>query len=240
MTEAAFRAALLDPAAAVPAGLTGPGGRPAGARFDVYRNNVVAGLTAALEEGFPTVRALVGPAFFAAMAGVFLRAHPPASRLMMLYGDDFPGFLADFPPVAALPFLPDVARLDLALRQSYHAADAAPADLSALPADRLMAARLRLAPALRLLRSDWPVWTIRAAHHGGPPPAAMGPEDVLVLRPALDPVAHLLPAGGGRFLASLMQGAPVAQAMRAAGAEHDLAATLTILVGGGAIVEIVA
>jgi hypothetical protein len=69
MTEAVFRAALFDPAAPVPAGLTGPDGRPAGARFDVYRNNVVAGLTAALETGFPTVRALVGEVFFAAMAG---------------------------------------------------------------------------------------------------------------------------------------------------------------------------
>ncbi|HSF63705.1 MAG TPA: DNA-binding domain-containing protein [Paracoccaceae bacterium] len=238
MTEAAFRAALFDPAAAVPAGLTGPGGRAAGARFDVYRNNVVAGLTAALEEGFPTVRALVGEAFFAAMAGVFLRAHPPASRLMMLYGADFPGFLADFPPVAALPYLPDVARLDLALRQSYHAADATPADLSALPPARMAAARLRLAPALRLVRSAWPVWTIRAAHHGGPPPAAMRPEDALILRPALAPEAHLLPPGGGLFVASLMQGAPVAAAMQAAGPAHDLSATLTILVGGGAIVEI--
>jgi hypothetical protein len=238
VTEAAFRAALFDPAAAVPAGLTGPGGRAAGARFDVYRNNVVAGLTAALEEGFPTVRALVGEAFFAALAGVFLRAHPPASRLMMLYGDALPDFLAGFPPVAALPWLPDVARLDLALRQSYHAADAAPADLSALPAERLTAARLGLAPALRLVRSAWPVWTIRAAHHGGPPPAAMTPEDALVLRPGLDPVAHLLPPGGGRFVASLMQGDPVGRAMQAAGPDHDLAATLTILIGGGALVEI--
>lgn len=239
MTEAVFRAALFDPAAPVPAGLTGPDGRPAGARFDVYRNNVVAGLTAALEAGFPTVRALVGEAFFAAMAGVFLRAHPPASRLMMLYGAALPDWLADFPPAAALPYLPDVARLDLALRQSYHAADAAPADLSTLPPERLMAARLRLAPALRLVRSAWPVGTIRAAHHGGPPPSAMLPEDVVVLRPALDPVAHRLPAGGGDFIAALTAGQTVAAALQAAGAEHDLAATLTILIGGGAIVEIV-
>lgn len=238
MTEAAFRTALFDPAAAVPPGLTGPGGRPAGVRFDVYRNNVVVGLTIALEEGFPTVRALVGEAFFAAMAGVFLRAHPPASRLMMLYGAALPDWLADFPPVAALPYLPDVARLDLALRQSYHAADAAPADLSSVPPERLMTARLRLAPAVRLLRSAWPVLTIRAAHHGGPPPAAMVAEDVVILRPDLDPVARLLPPGGADFVAALMQDAPVAQAMQVAGAEHDIAATLTILIGGGAIVEV--
>lgn len=238
MTQAAFRAALFDPGLPVPAGLTRPGGGPAGARFDVYRNNVVAGLRAALEAGFPTVRALVGEAFFAAMAGVFLRAHPPASRQMALYGAALPEWLEGFPPVAALPYLPDAARLDLALRQSYHAADAALADLSALPPDRLAAARLRLAPALRLVRSDWPVVTIRAAQAGGPPPATMTPETALVTRPGLDPEVHRLPPPGGAFVAALAAGATVAQAMQAAGPDHDLAATLTLLVGGGAIIEV--
>lgn len=238
MTQAAFRAALFDPDLPVPTGLTGPGGRPAGARFDVYRNNVVAGLTAALAEGFPAVRALVGEAFFAAMAVVFLRAHPPVSRQMAVYGAALPDWLAGFPPVAGLPYLPDVARLELSLRQSYHAADAATVDLFAVPPPRLATARLRLAPALRLVRSDWPVVTIHAAQSGGPPPAAMQPEDALVTRPGFDPVVQRLPPGGGAFVAALMAGATVAQAMQDAGPDHDLAATLALLVGGGAIIEV--
>lgn len=121
-----FAAALLNPEADVPLGLIDPQGRPVQKRFDVYRNNVASGLTRALEASFPVIRALVGEAFFGAMAVEFLRAHPPKSRLMMLYSDAFPPFLATFPPVADLAYLPDVARLEQALRESYHAADAPP------------------------------------------------------------------------------------------------------------------
>jgi hypothetical protein len=102
-------------------------GRPAGRRFNVYRNNVAASLTDALATGFPVIAKLLGEEFFRAMAGVFLRAHPPGDPRLQLWGGKFPGFLARFEPVAHLPYLPDMARLELGLRQSYHAADAAPA-----------------------------------------------------------------------------------------------------------------
>ena len=47
--EADFKTALFDPAVMPPAGLSDPAGRPAGKRFDIYRNNVVVSLTEALE-----------------------------------------------------------------------------------------------------------------------------------------------------------------------------------------------
>ena len=83
MSQAQFAQALLDPVAEVPAGLVDPLGRPAPKRFSVYRNNVASSLTRALEAAFPTVRKLVGDEFFAAMAVVFLRSHPPTSPKRM-------------------------------------------------------------------------------------------------------------------------------------------------------------
>jgi hypothetical protein len=109
--EAALRTAILDPGAPTPAGLADGAGRPATRRFAVYRNNVVASLSEALEVAFPAIAKLVGNGFFRAMAGIFVRAHPPRSPLMMLYGAEFPDFLATFAPVAHLPYLADVARL---------------------------------------------------------------------------------------------------------------------------------
>lgn len=126
MTETEFVAAVLDPSRPVPGFLVRPDGHPPTKRFAVYRNNVAVGLTDTLQTDFPVVRKLVGEAFFDAMAGEFLRRHPPQSRIMMLYGDAFADFLARFPPVANLGYLPDVARLDQALRESYHTADADP------------------------------------------------------------------------------------------------------------------
>ncbi len=238
MTHATFSAALLDPDLPPPPGLTDPQGRPAPKRFAVYRNNVAVGLTAALRAGFPVLERLVGEEFFAAMAGAFLRAHPPRSRLMMLYGAQMPAFLASFPPVAHLPYLPDIARLELALRASYHAADSIGlpvATLAALTPDTFMASRLCLAPSLQLIGSAWPVYSIWS--NTGGVPITWEPQDVVVLRPEYDPAPRLLPNGGGAFIAALQAGKSVAQAIDAAGDAHDLTATLSLLVSHGAIIQ---
>jgi hypothetical protein len=236
MRQGEFVTALLDPAAAVPAGLIGPGGEPAGRRFDVYRNNVAGGLTRALEAGFPVVRKLVGDEFFAAMAGVFLRAYPPRDRVLMLYGAEFPEFLGAFQPVAHLGYLPDVARLEQALRESYHAADHRAADLSGMTPEALLTRRLRLAPSARLLRSRWPVHAIWAANLRGGPAPVPGAEDVLVLRAAFDPEPHRLPPRGAEFVEALARGRPLGAAMDL-GAEAA-GAVLGLLAAQGAIAEV--
>jgi hypothetical protein len=242
MTESAFVTALLTPDAPVPTGLVDGQGRPAGRRFAVYRNNVAGSLTEALETGFPVLVKLLGPEFFKAMAGVFLRAHPPQSRLMMHYGSAMPDFLASFPPVASLPYLPDVARLEQALRSSYHAADAPPLPtetLAQMPPDRFMAARLILAPPLRLVTSDFPVWSIWQANSTDKAPQfAMRAEAAVILRPQFDPAPHLLPAGGAAFVASLLAGKPVGTALESAGEGFNIGAMLGLLIGGGAIIKI--
>jgi hypothetical protein len=241
MTQTAFADALLDPEAAIPPGITDPQGRPAPKRFSVYRNNVASSLTRALEAAFPTVRKLVGEEFFAAMALVFLRAHPPRSRMLMLYGEDFPGWLEGFPPVAHLGYLPDVARLDQAMRESYHAADSAPlaeAEFQRLIGAEIAGLRLRLAPSVRLVRSRWPVVSIWVANAEGGPAPRPGPEDALVLRPEFDPRPHRLPAGGGVFVQAVLAGVPLGQAVDLAGGQLDLPGVLSLLIAGRAIVGV--
>lgn len=244
VAQAELRRALLDPAAAGPGGLNDGRGGPAGRRFDVYRNNVAVSLTEALETAFPVVRKLVGEANFKLLAGAFLRRHPPGSPLMMFYGAEMPAFLAGFGPTAGTRYLPDVARLELALGESYHAADAIPADAARLgtmsPAE-LTGLRLGLAPSLRLVRSAWPVHAIwRYNSEDGAPKPRMAAEDVLVLRADMDPVPHLLPPGGGAFVAALAR-ATLGEAYDAAAAEapgFDLAGGLSLLISAGAITEI--
>ncbi|MGL4235685.1 HvfC/BufC family peptide modification chaperone [Tabrizicola sp.] len=238
MNEHAFAEALLNPDAAVPEGIVDPMGRAAPKRFSVYRNNVASSLTRALEAAFPTVRKLVGDEFFAAMAGVFLRAHPPQSRMLMLYGDAMPGFLEAFQPVAHLGYLPDVARLDQAMRESYHSADSAPLDGAAfqrLLGEDLAALRLTLAPSVRLVRSRWPIVSIWAANAEGGPAPRPGAEDALILRPDFDPRPQCLPAGGGAFVAGLLEGHTLGASIDLAGPTLDLPAVLGLLISGRAI-----
>jgi len=134
VSQEAFRSAVFDPKADVPEGLIDPAGRSAGKRFDVYRNNVIVSLSNALAEGFPALRNLVGASNFTVLAGAYVRAHPPSAPVLMLFGAKMPEFLAAFPPVQRYPFLPDIARLECALRESYHAADTTPIDPAELGA----------------------------------------------------------------------------------------------------------
>lgn len=237
--QSAFAAALLDPEAAVPGGIVDPLGRPAPKRFSVYRNNVASSLTRALEAAFPTVRKLVGDEFFAAMAGVFLRAHPPTSRIMMLYGDALPAWLRTFPPVAHLGYLPDVARLDQAMRESYHAADRDPlpeAEFQRLVGDDIVGLRLSFAPSLRLIRSVWPVQSIWAATNETGPAPHSGGEAALVLRPLFDPRPHRISDADGVFLQALLEGRTLGQSLDEAGGAVDLPSVLSLLIAGRAIV----
>jgi hypothetical protein len=239
VTQDSFAAALLDPARAVPPGLLAPDGSPAGRRFSVYRNNVAVSLTEALATAFPVLAKLLGEANFRGLAGLYLRAHPPSSPVLMFYGDRMSGFLAGLPQLAHLPYLPDVARLEQALREAYHAADAMPLSaeaLAALPPERLLAARLRLHPAVRVVVSDWPIHGIwRRNSVPDAPKPEVRPETVLVTRPDLDPEQTLLPEGAAAFLAALGGDATLGAAIEAAGETFDVTRTLPLLIAAGAL-----
>jgi len=230
--------ALLDPTSPLPEGLFDRPGR-----FAIHRNTVTVGLIDALRSGFPVITRLLGDDNMNGLARRFLRACPPVSPLMMLYGEGFPEFLEQQPQLADLGYLGDVARLELALRRAYHAADATPLpaeQLAALPPERLAEVRLDLAPALQLLRSPWPIldiWRFNT-EADAPAPAAVA-QDVLIIRPTYDPLPQLLPPGGAGFVAALLQGAPLGAAEEHARAEvenFDLTALFTLLLQGGVII----
>jgi len=244
VTQSAFRAALMDSNQPVPDGLSNGQGRPAGARFSVYRNNVASSLTEALEVSFPAIRKLIGDENFRPLMGIFLRDNPPAAPMITQYGDALPGFLEGFAPLSHLGHLPDVARLEQALRESYHAADSTPidpAELQNLAPYALMSARLSLAPALRLIRSPWPVHQIWAYNmEPGAPKPAGGAQDVAVTRPEFDPIAVPLSPGGGAFIAALVEGRTFGAAFEAASQtpDFDLTQALSALIAGRAITRI--
>ncbi|MEM9247087.1 MAG: DNA-binding domain-containing protein [Pseudomonadota bacterium] len=239
-----FRESLLDPTRAVPEGLQDPAGRPAGKRFDVYRNNVVASLSEALGTGFPVIRKLLGEERFRMLAISYTRAHPPRSPLMMHMGADLPAFLAGFEQLASYGYLPDVARLELAMRQSYHAADAAPLDpalFGQLPPEDLAESRLTLAPSLHLVESAWPIvqiWQFNMA--GGPKPVPRA-ETALVTRPGFDPQIKSVGQADGAFLRAIMDRIPIgAAAERAANQspDFDLVGLLGTLLADRAITQL--
>jgi hypothetical protein len=207
-SQAAFATALFDPELPVPPDLRSLG-EPAGTdRFAVYRNNVMVGLIEGLRDAYPVVCRLVGDEFFRAMAGIFARAHPPRSPVMLEYGDGFADFIAEFPPAAGLPYLADVARLERAWVEAYHAAEAAPLAAGGSNA----AQHLRLHPAVRLVRSTFAILAIWEANRPGaePQPLALSDqgENVLVMRPGAEVQACRVPEQAADLLLAVAAGKP--------------------------------
>ncbi|WP_319532345.1 DNA-binding domain-containing protein [uncultured Cohaesibacter sp.] len=228
--QQAFSNALLAADLPLPPDVVGPTReKKAQKRFAVYRNNVLAGLTEALTATFPTISQLLGDEFFRAMARVYIAASPPRSPMLISYGSDFGDFLNRFEPLADLPFLGDVARLEHAWLRSYNAADATPLDpqkLQSIAPDRIGELVFDFHPAAELITSNHPVYSIWAAHKSDDPEAVMAsiepkPESVLITRPHWDVSVVSLPTGGAPFIRALMKGLPLAEAAESAAAADD-------------------
>lgn len=91
--------------------------------FLVYRNTVLKGSVDALVANFPTVERLVGTEWIKAAGTVHVRQSPPTDSRLLQYGAGFPDFLNAFEHARELPYLGDVARLDLLWTQVHCAAD---------------------------------------------------------------------------------------------------------------------
>ncbi|MHA7776390.1 HvfC/BufC N-terminal domain-containing protein [Roseibium sp. M-1] len=219
LTAADFGRALLNPEADTPAGVTGPDGQAAPKRFNVYRNNVIVSLCDALAQSFPAIGALLGEEYFRALARAFVLEHPPETPVLLWYGGGFADFIETFPPLKAYPYLADVARLEWAWLQAYHAADAAPLDPAALAAiapEAVGDIRFEMHPAARIVPSNWAIWDLVRLNRFEPEPDEGlnpdCPQPVLVSRPDLEVNVLLLGPGGDIFLEALMRGASLGEA----------------------------
>ncbi|MCB6178921.1 DNA-binding domain-containing protein [Rhodobacter sp. Har01] len=210
---AAFDAALVG--GALPPGVRARDPAEAGRRFAVYQNNVAFGLTEALAARFPVVRRLVGDDFFRAVAGLYAVADRPRSPVLSEWGESFGRFLSQFPPLAGYPYLGDVARIEFARGQAFHAADATPADPAVFAAVDPDRTRLRLHPSVAVLRLTQPAVSIWACNQPGsdPRPIPAGPQIALILRDAAFQVpVRAIGAGDAALIEALLAGATLTSA----------------------------
>ena len=235
--QSRFARAVLTPEAEAPAPLTAPDERTVATRFNVYRNNVTVSLVDSLTEAFPVIAKLVGEKFFAAMAREFIRDHPPASPVMAFYGAAFPDWIAGFPPAASLPYLGEVAQIEQARREAYHAADAQPfaiERLSEVPPDELPLLRFGVHPSVRVLTTRHPALSIWARNSGAAQLVDAPAGEVLITRPYWTLNMSAAPDGTAAVLSALGRGEPLGDAL--GGIEHA-PAIVAALFSSGAVVE---
>lgn len=184
-------------------------------RLAIYRHNVLANLRGALADIHPVVLAIVGEAFFMHAADRFVRKTPSRSGDLNRFGATWAEFLEDYEHARDLPYLADVARLEWAWHESFHAAEHAPFDLAAfatLPAERHAGLVLRLHPSVRLLASRWPlfrIWEVNQPDYGGEMTvdweSETGGDWLLVHREGVEVALRALSRGQYTFLAALME-----------------------------------
>jgi uncharacterized protein (UPF0276 family) len=242
--QQAFGAALFDPgrdAALAPwlkGGLRG---------LAIYRGNLHANWRRALAGSHPVLRQLVGADFFDALAGVYGRAQPSRDPDLNRFGAGLADFLERFAPAADYPWLPDVARLEWLVHESFLAPDAAPLPhpsiaLAALDPAAFEASRAVLHPSLRLHASNWAtpaLWQAHQTHQAGAPAfteTLARASHALVWRPRFE--VDVLEAGAAAHaaLVALAAGENFGAALDAAFAldeDFDVAAHLQRWIGTG-------
>jgi hypothetical protein len=193
-------------------------------RIQIYRNNLVVTLTDALRAVYPVMEKLVGDGFFRYAAHEFIHRYPSRHGNLHLFGHEFAIFLSEFAPAKGHAYLPDVARLEWAQHEVYHAADHTPLEpqsLTAIDPDHYESLRFTLHPARRLLHSPYPVvriWQVNQPDFDGDQTVDLSaPGDyVLVLRVNGEIELHgLAPAEYG-LLATISEGNNLGRAVEAA------------------------
>jgi hypothetical protein len=241
--QAEFAAALLDPQRPVPTGCIGPDGKPDKKRFDVYRNNIMSSLTEALRESFPAVYRLLGEEYFRALAPIYIAQQPPTSPVLLEYGATFPEFLARFEPLASFPYLCDVARVEWAWLEAYHAEDATaldPRSLALVSRERAIDLCFTAHPSLRVVRSAYPtltIWRMNSADGiAQPVDLTAGGECAFVLRAQSEVEVRAIPEDAAELLTALAAGSSLGEATAAATQvcpTFDLPSHLTALLDAG-------
>jgi len=216
-----FAAAVLAPqrTAAIAAELRAP---DVARRMAVYHGNLRGSWHKALACAYPVIGQLVGAEFLAALAAEYGAVYPSGDGDLNGFGEWFGDFLATFPHVADMPYLPDMARLEWLLHRAHGAPDAPALDTTAFAAlspAQFAAARVPLHPAASPFASRWavvPLWLAHQSDSSADFPDIDVPSHGLVCRPRWRAMVERETAAGHAALALLAEGETIAAAFAAA------------------------
>ncbi|MSR09582.1 MAG: DUF2063 domain-containing protein [Gammaproteobacteria bacterium] len=220
-------------------------GLDADRRLAIYRTKARETFALALEAAFPVLLACMGSEQFRSLAWTYQRAWPSPAGNLLHIGARLPGYLADHLRGMEDEYLCDVARLEWCVQEALVAADSSSVldltVLAAVPPESQGEIRFVLHPSVGLLRTDYGVFALWAAHQAGQPvePARQVTESVLVRRLAEGvQLQRLLPLDL-LWLEAVRDGATLAEATAAlpAGDQDQLGALLVRWVTAGVITD---
>lgn len=239
-----FTAAILEGDGALAAGVSGGGKLTPEAAVAVYRRGHTARLTEALGETYERVWRVLGDDGFFAACAAFIPTERSTSWNLSDYGRTFPEFLESRAELAHAPFLGDLARLEWAFKELFHAqphAGLPPQELAAAagPGARLV---FGAATALLSLRHRvHAVWT-RELEDDSPldPESWRGREDLFLHKKDGRVWSRALTPPEAAALAGLRAGRALEEALAGAEGldEEAVSALFRDLAESGAVVEV--
>ena len=157
---------------------------PPDVALGIYRNNVAGGRAKALAVAYPACAQILGAECFEGFARRFSESTPARQPDLNLYGEGFADFVDERVTVldgfSDYAYLGDLARLEWLCHVAYYADDVAPFDfvqLARFAGGAGESLRLELGDSVALLRSDYPVMTIREINLGNGDAQSVSSED---------------------------------------------------------------
>ena len=209
--------------------------------LDIYVNAYRLRLLETLVDAYAKTQAVMGDIAFEAAAFGYIAIHPPITRNLRWYGDQFSTYLAD--QHADAPALAEIARLDWALRTAFDGVDSNVMNASALAALEPAAwETLRLVPVptaglLVFRHNTVAVW--QALNAEEPPPAwdtTAAQLDWLIWRKGLQPHFRSVSPLEATLLRAMLEGHAFADCCARAESmcesTGEPAANMAALIGG--------
>ena len=189
---------------------------------DVYGGGYLTRTREALAEVYEAVHMVLGPRRFAALAAAYTEQHPSHEYNLSFFGRQLEDWLEASAWHRALPFLPDLARLEWLVCQAFHAFDDPPAEASrfaSLPVEAWERARFQFQPSMGLIASAWPIrdiWVARSQPRDTIDIAlASRPHHLMVHRRGTEVVCEVVEPEAFTLLQHLADGQPLAAACAA-------------------------
>lgn len=243
-SEATRQQALLAAIAAAPGASPVPGAVQLARGLAIYRTNAALLAERALAARHPLLLQMLGEEPLALLARALWQAHPPRRGDVAQWGHELPAFIEAQADLAPWPWLADVARFELLRAACESAADAVleAGTVQLLAEFDPLELHLELMPSLQLMRSDWPLGEIIAAHSPALDAAARsvalaaldeslsapraGPEYLVIARDGWRAEPTPVAPADWRWMDALRRGLALDRALAEAGDEFDVSAWL--------------
>ncbi len=162
-----FAAAVYDNDSSLAPHICETDGILAHQRLSIYRASVIGIQSDALASVYPVLDQLVGERFFSTLCKAYLSTNSSPSGDLHQLGKNMDTFLQNYSAVDSLPYLPDIAKIEWAYHQAFHAAndlDFSFEDFGEVPPEKQNQLVFGLSNSLTLIQSPWPIDHIWAAN----------------------------------------------------------------------------